>query len=77
MVEQRVTGNYEMHLLLTGELTDAPLKVFFSGDTALGKTAYLAISTNAFKIVRETGIDTRIWKTYNNVSLINICLLFE
>ena len=56
-----------MNLVLTGELTTEPVKVFFSGDTALGKRAYLAISTGEFKVVREINTDTRTWKTYNNI----------
>ena len=67
MIEKRITGNYEMNLVLTGELTTEPVRVFFSGDTALGTRAYLAISADGFKIVRETGTDTRVWKTYNNI----------
>ena len=67
MIEKRITGNYEMKLVLTGELTTEPIKVFFSGDTALGKRAYLAIYADEFKIARETGTDTRVWKTYNNI----------
>ena len=67
MIEKRITGNYEMNLVLTGELTTESVKVFFSGDTALGKRAYLAISAGEFKIVRETETDTRTWKTYDNI----------
>ena len=66
MIEKRVTGNYEMNLMLTGEPGPEEIKVFFSGDTVSGKRAHLAMSVDAFKIVRETGTDTRIWKTYNN-----------
>ena len=67
MIEKRITGNYEMNLVLTGEPTTEPIKVFFSGDTAFGKRAYLAIYADEFKIARETVTDTRIWKTYNNI----------
>ena len=67
MVETRIAGNYEMNLVLTGEPSTEEVKVFFSEDRTLGKRAYLAISANEFKIVRETNTDTRIWKTYNNI----------
>ena len=67
MIEKRVTGNYEMNLVLTGASGTQESKVFFSGDTALGKRAYLAISMDEFRIVRENGTDTRTWKTYNNI----------
>ena len=67
MIEKRVTGNYEMNLLLTGESTLDPVKVFFSGDTALGKRGSLAISEDGFKVVREINTDTQIWKTYDNI----------
>ena len=67
MIERRVTGNYEMNLVLTGELTTEPVEVFFSGSTTLGKRTCLAITTDGFKIVRETGTDTRVWKVYNNI----------
>ena len=67
MIEKRVTGNYEMNLVLTGESGTQESRVFFSGDTVLGKKAYLAISVDALKVVRETRTDTRIWKTYNNL----------
>ena len=67
MIEKRVTGNYEMNLVLTGEPTTAPVKIFFAGDTTLGKRAYLAISADELKVARETGTDTRTWKTYNNI----------
>ena len=67
MVEKRVTGNYGMNLVLTGKLTTEPVTVFFSGDTTLGIRTYLEISADRFKIVRETGTDTRTWKTDNNI----------
>ncbi|MDE0467161.1 MAG: hypothetical protein OYL97_08890 [Candidatus Poribacteria bacterium] len=67
MIEKRVTGNYEMNLMLTGEPTPEETKVFFSGDTALGKRAYLAISADELKVIRETNTDTQTWKTYNNI----------
>ena len=67
MIEKRITGNYEMNLVLTGESGTQESRVFFSGDTVLGKRAYLAISVDALKVVRETRTDTRIWKTYNNL----------
>ena len=67
MIEKRVTGNYEMNLVLTGDPSTQETKVFFSGDTAFGKRAYLAISTDGFKVVRATDTDTRTWKTHNYV----------
>ena len=68
MVEKRVTGNYEMNLVLTGELTTEPVKVLFSGGyDARQARRILAISVDGFKIVRETGTDTRTWKTHNNI----------
>lgn len=67
LIEKRVTGNYEMNLMLTGELSTEEVKVFFSGDTALGKRAYLAISADELKIIRETNTDTQTWKTYDNI----------
>ena len=67
LIEKRVTGNYEMNLMLTGGLSAEEVKVFFSGDTALGKRAYLAISADALKVIRETNTDTQTWKTYDNI----------
>ena len=67
MIEKRVTGNYEMNLVLTGESGTKESRVFFSGDAALRKTAYLSISVDGLKVVRETRTGTRIWKTYNNL----------
>ena len=66
MVEKRITGNYEMNLVLMGAEDAEHVKVFFSGNTELGKRAYLAISADGFKVVRETSNDMRIWKAYNN-----------
>ena len=65
MVEKHITGNYELNLVLVGDASTEETKVFFSGDTTFGKRAYLAISTDGFKVVRETYIDTRTWKTHN------------
>lgn len=56
-----------MNLVLTGNSGTQESKIFFSGDTALGKRAYLSISMDAFRIVCETSTDTRTWKTYNNI----------
>ena len=67
MREKRVTGNYEMRLMLTGESGAKESRVFFSGGTALTRRAYLAVSTDGFKIVRENGTDTRTWKRYDNI----------
>lgn len=67
LIEKRVTGNYEMNLMLTGESGTEKVKVFFSGNSALGKRAYLAISTDELKVVRETSTDTQTWKTDNNI----------
>ena len=69
MKEKRVTGNYEMNLVLTGEASTKESRVFFSGDTVSGKRAYLAISMDGFKVVRENRTGTRIWKTYNNLGM--------
>ena len=67
MIQKRVTGNYEMSLVLTGEPDLEPVKIFFAGDTTFGKRAYLAISIDELKVARENGTDTRIWKIYNNI----------
>ena len=67
MVEKHITGNYELNLVLTGDTRTEETKVFFSGDTALGKRAHLSISTDGFKVVRETDTDTRTWKTHNYI----------
>ena len=67
LIEKRVTGNYEMNLMLTGESSTEKVKVFFSGGTALGKRAYLAISADELKVIRETNTDTQTWKTYDNI----------
>ncbi len=67
LIEKRVTGNYEMNLILTGESGTEKVKVFFSGNSALSKRAYLAIAADELKVVRETNTDTQTWKTDNNI----------
>ena len=67
MIQKRVTGNYEMNLVLTGEPGPEAVKIFFAGDTTFGKRAYLAISIDELKVARETVTDTRTWKTYGNI----------
>ena len=66
IVEKKITGNYEMNLVLNASDTSKEVKVFFAGDQVLSKRAYLAISADGFKIVRQTGHNTATWKKYSD-----------
>ena len=66
IVEKKITGNYEMNLVLNASDTSKEVKVFFAVDQVLSKRAYLAISADGFKIVRQTGHNTATWKKYSD-----------
>ncbi len=67
IVEKTITGNYEMNLVLTASEVSQHAKVFFSGNQELSKRAYLAISADGFKVIRETDDDMVIWKEHNDI----------
>jgi len=66
-LKKEIKGNYEMDLLITG--VDAPesIKVFFSSTEDLSERAYLEISGNGYKVMKEANSKVVVWKTYDGV----------
>ena len=62
-VSQIVTGNYELNLMLTGDLPAQEARVFFAGGKG-SHQAYLAISDHEVRLVRKTGDSTVVWKRH-------------
>lgn len=67
IIKNKIEGNYEMNLEVSGNGLPKYAKVFFSATQDLSNRAYLEITVNGFNVGREMGGITDTWKEYDGV----------
>lgn len=60
-----ITENYELYAVVSAQNAAPQADIFFSGNDEIGAHAYLSVSDTGFKIIREAGDTSAMWKSFS------------